>query len=55
MKLAVQPLATLKRVRMYGAIQPLVTLKKGIYLGLLNLLLHIRGVYVWGYSTSCYT
>jgi hypothetical protein len=55
MNVAIQPLATLKRARNYRAIQPLVTLKRGVCLGLLNILLHVRGVYVWGYSTPCYT
>jgi len=40
---------------MYGAIQPLVTLKRGTCVGLFNSLLQLRGVYVWGYSTPCYT
>jgi hypothetical protein len=40
---------------MYGVIQPLATLKRGVCTGLLNPLLHIRGVYVRGYSTPCYT
>ena len=40
---------------MYGAIQPPVTLKRGVCMGLFNPLLHLRGVHVWGYSTSCYT
>jgi hypothetical protein len=36
---------------MYGAIRPLVTLKKGVCIGLFNLLLHVRGAHVCGYST----
>jgi hypothetical protein len=55
MNVAMQSLSTLKRVRMYGAIQHLVTLKRGVCLGLLHLLLHVRRVYVWSYSTPCYT
>ena len=32
---------------MYGAIQPLATRKRGVCMGLLNPLIHLRGVYVW--------
>ena len=40
---------------MHRVIQTLVTLKRGVCMGLFNLLLHLREVYVCGYSTACYT
>jgi len=40
---------------MYGAIQRLATLKRGVCMGLFNPLLQLRGVYLWGYSTPCYS
>jgi hypothetical protein len=40
---------------MYGAIQTLVTLNRGACMGIFNHVLHLRGVYVWGHSTPCYT
>jgi hypothetical protein len=52
---AIQPLVTLKRGVCNVAIQPLATLKRCACMGLFNPLLHLRGVYVWGYSIPCYT
>jgi len=51
----IQPLLTVKRGVCTVVIQTLGTVKRGVCTGLFNPLLQLRGVYVLGYSSPCYS